>query len=247
MKQSTEISIVIPVKDEGASIKTLYDEINHVFSRESLTYEIIWVNDGSTDNTLDILKQLHETDPKNRYVSFYANAGQSAALMAGFEASKGVYIATLDGDGQNDPADIPKLYERLIKDGTDMVNGYREKRKDSQLRRIASKIANNVRNAMTGKTVKDVGCSTRLFKRDIFRVFPRFKGMHRFIPTFAVMYGFTISEIPVNHRERKKGKTKYTINNRLWVGIYDIIGAMWLKNRSYRYRVREFSTDQTKD
>ena len=247
MKSLIDISIIIPAKDEGENILPLADEITRAMDREEIAYEVIWVDDGSTDNTLALIKQLNDQDPGNRYISFAENAGQSAALMAGFHESRGKYIATLDADRQNDPADIPMLFKHIESGQVDMVNGFRQKRKDSFVRRMASKIANGARNLFTGKSVRDVGCSTRLFKREIFYVFPHFKGMHRFIPTFAQMRGFRISEVPVNHRPRTRGETKYSINNRLWVGIYDLFGVRWVRQRSFLYRISQSSPNQTRE
>ena len=170
---------------------------------------------------------------------------KSAALWAGFEASRGRILATLDGDGQNDPADLPILYQRLSAGDVDYINGYRRKRKDRWVRRIASKIANGFRNITTGRTVRDVGCSTRVFKRQCVARLPLFAGMHRFLPNFVAMYGYRIAEMPVNHRPRVGGNSKYTIGNRLWVGLYDLIGVAWFKRRAFHCRIKsQSSTDQ---
>ena len=236
-----ELSIVIPIKDEKDNIAALSDEVNRVMSRHPIQWECIWIDDGSTDGSLAEIERVIEADARHRSISFEKNAGQSAALWAGFKESRGEIIAMLDGDRQNDPEDVPRLVDLLKSEAVDMVNGYRRKRQDSFVRKAASRIANGFRNLTTGKTVRDVGCSTRVFRRECVESMPLFAGLHRFLPTLVSMRGFKISEIPVNHRPRQRGITKYSINNRLWVGIYDIIGVMWLKNRGFHYRIAKRS------
>ena len=234
-----KISIIVPVKDEEPNILNLAKEIDEAMDSQPYDWEVIWINDGSGDNTPELLKGLHSSDNRHRYISFKQNCGQSAALVAGFKAAEADVIATLDGDGQNDPRDIPNLVCHIFSGSTDMVNGYRGKRKDSPIRKLASKIANGFRNMTTGKTVRDVGCSTRAFNKKCIEDLPLFKGLHRFLPTLVNYRGFRLMEVPVNHRPRTKGKTKYSINNRLWVGIYDIFGITWLKHRGFRYEIKE--------
>ncbi|AFM22470.1 glycosyl transferase [Acetomicrobium mobile DSM 13181] len=233
------ISIVIPIKDEEPNILPLADEIEEVFSDVKWNWECLWVDDGSVDGSVQVLRKLSNDRPRHRVISFAANAGQSAALWCGCRAAKGDIIATLDGDGQNDPHDIPKLVALVASGKCDMANGYRQNRKDNWVRRISSRIANGFRNAMTGKTVRDVGCSTRAFRKECVPYFLPFKGMHRFIPTLTMIYGFTIAEVPVNHRPRTRGKTKYSIWNRLWVGIFDTFGILWIRKRAFRVKLRE--------
>ena len=242
-----ELSIVIPIKDEEENIPVLADEVNGVMSGQDTAWECVWIDDGSTDSSLPEIEKIIQANARHRVISFAKNAGQSAALWAGFKECTGRYIATLDGDRQNDPADIPRLLKQLNADGTDMVNGYRSKREDSFVRKIASRIANGFRNLTTGKTVRDVGCSTRAFRCECVENLPLYAGMHRFLPTLVTMQGFTISEIPVNHRPRDRGTTKYSINNRLWVGIYDIIGVMWLQKRGFKYRIARRSGSPPSD
>jgi dolichol-phosphate mannosyltransferase len=232
------VSIIIPVKDEAAGIQRLAEEVSAVMDRENLEWEAIWVDDGSTDASLRAIKRLNEQDPRHRYLSFKKNAGQSAGLWAGFQSARGDIIATIDGDGQNDPADIPRLAAIISAGEADMVNGYREKRSDNWIRKAASRIANSFRNRMTGKTVRDVGCSTRAFRSECADCLPQFKGMHRFLPTLVRMQGYRLQEVPVNHRKREHGRTKYTINNRLWVGLFDTFGVFWLKHRGFSYQIQ---------
>ena len=231
------LSVVIPVMNEEANIVPLSHEIESALSTRDWNWECVWVDDGSSDRTLEIIKGLSLENPCHHYVSFEQNAGQSAAFTAGFRIARGKYIATIDGDGQNDPADIPALVDLLIEGRADMINGYRGKRQDNLLRIIASRIANGVRNSLTGKTVRDVGCSTRAFRCECVELMPAFKGMHRFLPTLVSLYGFSLDEVAVNHRPRTGGRSKYSINNRLWVGILDIVGVMWLRKRAFRYRI----------
>ncbi len=235
-------SIIIPVKDEEENIELLAREIEEVMSlykREE--WECIWVDDGSTDSTPYILQRLHKRDPHHHYVSFQKNAGQSAALFAGFRKARGDILITMDGDGQNDPSDIPRLIEELENRGVDMVNGYRARRQDNMIRLLSSKIANGVRNLITGNTVRDVGCSSRAFKRKCVEAFIPFKGMHRFIPTLVHYQGYTWMEIPVNHRPRKGGMSKYGISNRLWVGLLDLFGVWWIRIRGFSYSIKKSS------
>ncbi|MEN6319644.1 MAG: glycosyltransferase family 2 protein [Syntrophaceae bacterium] len=235
------ISIIIPVRNEAASIGVLAQELTAVMRRQAWPWECIWVDDGSTDGSLSILRKLSVTDSHHRFIAFEHNAGQSAALWAGFKEAGGEMLATIDGDGQNDPADIPILADIVRLGKADMVNGYRAQRHDCVVRFFSSKIANAFRNMMTGKTVKDVGCSTRVFRRECVECLPQFAGMHRFLPTLAAMQGFRLAEIPVNDRPRRQGQSKYGINNRLWVGLVDLAGVYWLRKRSLIYTIREKS------
>lgn len=226
------VSIIIPVKDEGENIDILGNEINMAMENVTLPWECIWIDDGSTDTTVGELKKLSACDARHRLVILARNFGQSAALSVGFQNATGDILVTLDGDGQNDPADIPRLIEKLQKHGADMVNGVRQKRHDSFVRKISSRIANNFRDWVTGDSVTDVGCSVRVFKRECVKGIPVFKGMHRFLPTLVRMQGYThIMESLVNHRPRVRGKTKYGIQNRLWVGLADLAAVKWMQSR----------------
>ncbi|MBP8743751.1 MAG: glycosyltransferase family 2 protein [Syntrophorhabdus sp.] len=226
------LSIIIPVKDEGENIDILGNEINMAMENVTLPWECIWIDDGSTDTTVGELKKLSACDARHRLVILARNFGQSAALSVGFQNATGDILVTLDGDGQNDPADIPRLIEKLQKHGADMVNGVRQKRHDSFVRKISSRIANNFRDWVTGDRVTDVGCSVRVFKRECVKGIPVFKGMHRFLPTLVRMQGYThIMESLVNHRPRVRGKTKYGIQNRLWVGLADLAAVKWMQSR----------------
>jgi glycosyltransferase involved in cell wall biosynthesis len=227
-----DVSIIIPVKDEQENVDILANEINAAMNNVGLSWECVWIDDGSADMTATELKKLHEGDSRHRFVLLARNFGQSAALSVGFQHALGNIIATLDGDGQNDPADIPRLIEILQKHNVDMVNGVRQKRHDSFVRKISSRIANSFRDWVTGDKVADVGCSLRVFRSKCVEHIPLFKGMHRFFPTLVRLQGFTrIIESPVNHRPRLLGKTKYGIQNRLWVGLADLAAVKWMQNR----------------
>jgi dolichol-phosphate mannosyltransferase len=237
-EQHIDLSIIIPVKNEAESIEALADELTKVMDKQTWTWECLWVDDGSTDRSLPILQCLAESEPRHRFLSFEHNVGQSAALWAGFSKARGAIYATMDGDGQNDPADLPTLVAAIRSGHTDMANGYRQKRKDALVRRWSSWIANRFRTWMTGKSVRDVGCSTRAFRRECVAVLPMFAGMHRFLPTLVMMQGFRLKELPVNHRPRLKGNSKYTIGNRLWVGLWDTFGVLWLRKRAFHYQIK---------
>lgn len=227
-----ELSIIIPVKNEEGSIAGLAKEVNDAMASVTYSWECIWVDDGSTDTTLLELEKISIEAPRHQFLSFSKNYGQSAALYAGFGFAKGRLLGTLDGDGQNDPKDLPALVSRLIETGADMVNGVRPKRKDTLIRKISSKIGNGFRNWLTGEDITDVGCSIRVFKHAHIRDIPSFKAMHRFLPTLMRIAGCSnIIEMPVNHRPRMHGKTKYGIGNRMWVGIIDTLAVRWMQSR----------------
>ena len=177
-----KVSIVIPLKDEAENIGPLALELNSVLSAQPWTWECIWVDDGSTDGSLEILEELVRGHKAHRILSFERNAGQSAALYAGFKAAKGRVIATIDADGQNDPADLPALVDLVLSGQSDMANGFRAKRRDRAARRIASRIANSFRNLVAGRTVSDVGCSTRAFRRECVERLPFSPGCTAFCP-----------------------------------------------------------------
>jgi dolichol-phosphate mannosyltransferase len=231
------VSIVVPVMNEADSVPQLADEITRAMNRYGGSWECIWVDDGSTDSTVDVVTGLTK-DNRHRLVVLDGNYGQSAALSVGFREARGAIIGTLDGDGQNDPADLPAMLERLAQGPEDVVNGVRAKRRDTVVRRLSSRLANGFRNTLTHERVTDVGCAIRVFRAKCTRGLPVFKGMHRFLPTLFRLQGYSITEMPVNHRPRTKGVTKYGINNRLWVGIADTFAVCWMRRRLVYPRVR---------
>jgi glycosyltransferase involved in cell wall biosynthesis len=238
-----DVSVVIPVMDESQSVATLAEEVRSALDGSGWIWELIWVDDGSTDTTLEMLKKINSTDPRQRFLSHDRNYGQSAALLSGFSRARGRIIATLDGDLQNDPADLPRLIRALEETGAHMVNGVRVNRRDSALRKLSSRTANAFRNRLSGATATDVGCSVRAFYRECVDGLPRFHGMHRFLPTLVAMRGWRVTEMPVNHRPRVHGTTSYGVHNRLWVGIADTLGVRWLSSRSVDPRVTESSDE----
>ena len=226
------ISVVVPIKNEEDNVEPLAKEISDALDKTPWEWECLWVDDLSTDSSSDKVKKINKTKPNHILIKHINGFGQSAALATGFKHANGNIFATLDGDGQNDPADIPKLVEKLLKEDADMVNGWRQNRKDTPIRKISSKIANAYRNILTGEKIRDVGCAIRVFKKECFDNIPVFKGMHRFFPTLVRIAGHgKILEEPVNHRPRERGKTKYGINNRLWVGIADTFAICWMRWR----------------
>ncbi|MGA3113824.1 MAG: glycosyltransferase family 2 protein [Syntrophobacteraceae bacterium] len=236
--EKIDISIVIPVRNEAENIPPLAKELESIMDREFAEWECIWVDDGSSDGSLALLRELARADHRHRYISFERNAGQSAAFWAGFSEARAAIIATIDGDGQNDPADIPMLFRTVESGAADMANGYRARRQDSLKRKISSILGNGFRTWVTGKTVRDAGCATRVFRRECVQSIPRFAGMHRFLPTLAALQGFKLTEAPVNHRPRLRGRSKYSIGNRLWVTMLDLFGIFWLKKRAIHYRIK---------
>ena len=228
---TVDFSIIVPLKNEEESVATLAREIVDVMATLPLSWECLWVNDGSTDGTRDVLARLAALTPQFRIIDLDANYGQSAALATGFAYAHGKTFGTLDGDGQNDPHDFPLLLSRLAKGDVDMVNGVRVSRRDTWVRRLSSRIANKVRNAFLHDGVTDTGCAIRVFKHECVNRVVVFRGTHRFLPALAKMRGFRITELPVNHRPRTMGITKYGVGNRLWVGLADLFAVCWMRRR----------------
>jgi dolichol-phosphate mannosyltransferase len=229
-----EISLVIPVFDEAESLAPLAAEIRAALSPLGRSYEVLFVDDGSTDGSAAVLRELAGADPAVRVLRRRRNAGQSAALGAGFRFARGAVVVTLDADLQNDPADIPRLLARLGDGGEDtwdVVCGVRTDRQDSWLRRASSAVANRVRNRVTREAVTDVGCSLRACRAELLRQIPHFDGMHRFLPTLLKLAGARVLEIPVHHRPRLHGHPKYNIRNRLWRSLGDLLAVRWLQKR----------------
>ncbi|MDX2175569.1 MAG: glycosyltransferase family 2 protein [Candidatus Sumerlaeia bacterium] len=236
------LSVVIPFYNEAENIDLVCREVHSVIEPHFAgRWELVMVNDGSRDGTGEAMRRVRREFPHMRAVHLRKNSGQSAALEAGFLHARGEFIATLDGDGQNDPRDIPKLLEERAKRNVDMMCGIRAKRKDSFIRRFSSRTANRLRRAVLQDGITDVGCSIRVFRRDCVDKIRFFRNAHRFFPALFVMKGFTIAETPVNHRPRASGVSKYGlgINSRLWVGIADLLGVYWMRKRALRYRTFE--------
>jgi len=232
------ITVVIPAYNEADSVMRLADEIEAVFADSRAGWECLWVDDGSGDETPRRLDELHRRDPEHHHhIRLERRCGQSGALTVGFRFARGSVIATLDADLQNDPAEIPRLVAMLERGRADMVTGVRVRRQDGWLRRVSSRVANGFRNWITRDHIRDVGCSLRVFYREAVDGIPVFTGMHRFLPTLARMNGFTVVEVPVNHRPRRYGATKYGVHNRLWRGIADCLAVRWMQARWISPRV----------
>lgn len=226
-----DISVVIPVYNEGANIAPLADELFGALAGR-MYYEAIFVDDGSVDDTPDAIEVAISNDPAISMQRHEMNLGQSAAVRTGVRAAKARVVAVIDGDGQNDPDDIPKLYECLVTTpDTNLVIGERLNRKDGWVKRVSSKIANAVRSRMLGDGIRDTGCGIKVFYRDEFLKLPAFDHMHRFLPALVQRDGGHVETMPVRHRPRLNGVSKYGISNRLWVGIADIWGVRWLQKR----------------
>ena len=229
------LSAVVPVYNERENIHALIEELLREFVRLGSSFEIIVVDDGSTDGSAEMLDSAASRYAEIRVVHLARNAGQAAALDAGFAAARGEYLVTLDGDLQNDPSDIARLLEWVPQ--YDMVVGIRSRRQDTWLRRASSRVANRIRSAVLKDGIKDTGCSLKVFRRDLARALPRFRGMHRFMPALVMAQGARVKQLPVHHRPRKSGTTKYNVRNRLGRGLADLAGVYWLQRRWASYRV----------
>lgn len=233
-----QYSIVIPFKNEEENVEPLLNEIAPVMHQLGAPFEVIAIEDGSTDGTLTRLRELKRVLPWLRVIKFKRNFGQSSAFDAGFKAAQGEYIVTLDGDRQNDPADIPKLIEAATL-GADLVCGRRTRRRDPLSKKITSKLANFVRAHLCEDGVQDTGCSLKLYKKSALQKIKLYHGMHRFLPALFLIEGFKVREVPVNHRERLSGKTKYHFFNRSFNTIADLLAVWWMKNRRLKWEVEE--------
>ena len=239
MSAEPELSLVVPVFNERDSVPLLVDEIAHALAGRNGRYEIVAVDDGSSDDSLDVLKALKRSHPELHLVALATRSGQTAAFAAGFRAARGRVIVTLDADLQNDPADIPALLAQLDRTGATAVVGYRVDRRDRGWKLVQSRIANAVRNRLNAETIRDTGCSLKAFRADAVRSLLRFDGMHRFLPTLVKLGGGTVAEVPVAHRPRRFGRTKYGMWNRVWRSLVDALAVRWMQRRALRYRVKE--------
>ncbi|WP_227369336.1 glycosyltransferase family 2 protein [Halomonas sp. M20] len=224
------LSILIPAKDEAGNLFQLLDEIAAALPDEE--YEILVVDDGSTDATWTLLSQRAAQNARLRPLRHTRSAGQSTSIWQAAWAARGTWLATLDGDGQNDPADLPRLYGKARQEGIALVNGHRVQRQDNRLTRLSSRVANRVRSALLKDNTPDTGCGLKIMRRDVFLRLPYFDHMHRFIPALIQAQGGQCVSVPVNHRPRGTGASHYGLNNRLWVGLVDIVGVMWLQRRT---------------
>jgi dolichol-phosphate mannosyltransferase len=229
--KSPAVSVIVPVFNEEDNISILQSELGRALS--GIEHEIVFVDDGSSDRTAERIQR----SPEVRILSFENNTGQSAAIYAGLNAACGATLVLIDGDLQNDPADIPRLLAEISR-GADLVCGYREKRKDTTVKRLTSRIANFVRSRFTKDGVRDTGCSLKAMRRECVRTLIPFKGMHRFIPALVKGAGYRLVEVPVNHRPRRFGKSKYGLRNRALRATIDMFGVRWLLSRQVSYKLR---------
>jgi glycosyltransferase involved in cell wall biosynthesis len=234
---SPDLSIVVPVHNEALNLPILWDELREVLATRPWTVEVIFVDDGSTDASADVIRKLRSDDVQVRLVRFAANAGLSAAFDAGLKRARGRVVVTMDADLQNDPRDIPGLVALLGE--WDAATGIRRDRRDPWLRRISSRVANAIRNAVTGEQIQDSACSLRAMKRECVAVLDLYDGLHRFLPTLLRVSGYRVVEAPVTHRPRRFGASHFGVRNRAWRAFVDLLAVRWLQRHRLRYEAYE--------
>jgi len=225
-----DLSIVIPIFNEQDNLEPLIDEIEAVLGALDRSFEVLCIDDKSTDSSLDVLRRLKMDRPRLRVIPHSINCGESAGQVTGFQRALGEVIVTMDADQQNNPADIARLLEALDSN-TDAVCGIRRRREDNLVRRLSSRIANWFRNTITGDQISDSGCTLRAMRREALQEVPVFNGLHRFLPTILRLQGFKVKEILVDHRPRTRGTSKYGVGNRMWRGIRDCFAMRWYRAR----------------
>jgi glycosyltransferase involved in cell wall biosynthesis len=235
----TDLSVVIPVYNEETSLTPLWSELRGLLEQLELAFEVVFVDDGSRDRSAEIIRSFRETDQRVRLVRLKANGGETAATDAGFKAARGRRVIVMDADLQNDPRDIPMLLSHL--DQWDAVTGWRVNRAagDNVVRRVSSRIANRIRNWVSDETIQDSGCTFRAFRRECLRGLVLYRGFHRFIPTLLKMRGYRVIEVPVGHRPRQFGRSKYGVLNRAVVAFVDLLVIRWMGARLLRYEIVE--------
>lgn len=231
-----QLTLVAPVRNEQENLHALYARVVEVFDGR-MAFEFVLVDDGSTDRSIGIIRELAARDPRVRGVIFEHNCGQTAAMAAGIRAARAPVIATLDADMQNDPGDLPAMLALLP--GHDAVVGFRMKRMDSAVRRWSSRIANRIRNRVTHDSVRDTGCSLKVFRTEAIQAIPLFEGMHRFLPTLLRYHGYDVIEHGVSHHPRTAGTSKYGLRNRAWRATKDLVAVAWMRQRAIRSPIRE--------
>ena len=242
-----DLGVVVPVRNESLNVEPLIAEIFYVL-KDGAPFEMIFVDDGSNDETLSVLKKLMAQYPMLRVLCDEKSMGQTTAITTAVKRALAPTIITLDGDGQNDPADIPLLLEKFAevdKGPIDLllVTGHRTKRRDTVVKRFSSQFANSVRSNLLNDRTPDTGCGIKVFTRSAFLDMPRFDHMHRFLPALMIRRGGRVVSVPVNHRQRERGISNYGLFDRLWVGIIDLIGVMWLLRRASNPDVEEIGPD----
>lgn len=241
------ISVVIPFYNEEGNVLRLFDELVPILAEVDPQWEIVAVDDGSTDGTAAELAEARQRHPGIRRLTFARNAGQTAAFAAGFRAVRGRIVATMDGDLQIDPRDLPPMIEQLDRDGVDLVHGWRRDRQDPWHKRLSTRIANRVRNWLTNESIPDTGCPLKVFRREVTDRFQLYDGMHRFFITLAHIDGFRSSQMIVRHRPRVRGSSKYGLWNRVFRALRDCLVVRWMMKRHLRYQVRELDSETSRD
>src|SRR3954464_9964055 len=244
MEPGPYLSLVIPCYNEEENVPTLLQRVEASLQQTGRPFEVVLVDDGSTDSTPRLLAEAMKTKPWLRVLRMARNGGQSAAFEAGFEAARGEVIATIDADLQNDPEEIPRLLPMLDERKVDMITGWRKDRQDTGFRKWQSRQANRIRNWITGETVQDSASSLKIYKAHAIKGIKLFRGAHRYFPTLVKLRGYTVREEPVKHSHRFAGTAKYGFGNRAFVGIDDLFGVRWLKKRYLRYEVTEVSATE---
>jgi glycosyltransferase involved in cell wall biosynthesis len=230
-------SVVIPLKDEEDNIPALVGELEPVMEALGRPWELVCIDDGSTDGTRAVLRDLRIDKPYIRILAFAGNYGQSSAFDAGFRAARGEFVITLDGDLQNDPSDIPRLLKEAEK--CDLVCGIRTRRQDSWFKRLISRTANSIRSRLLADGMRDTGCSLKIYRRECLEQIKIYHGLHRFLPALFRIEGFRTAQVEVNHRPRTSGKSKYSIFNRSFNTITDLLAVMWMRRRHLHYAIEQ--------
>ena len=250
----TELSLVVPMYNEEENVEPLLKEIDQALRSSFKNFEIIIIDDASTDQTVNKLLNLKKAIPELRVLRHEKNSGQSRAVITGIKQAQYAWVATLDGDGQNNPMDIPKLAQAVSDPRSNpslsswvLIAGHRAHRKDTRLKKISSKIANKIRGSLLKDQCPDTGCGLKLFPKALFMNLPQFKNMHRFLPALARREDALIINIKISHRERMRGVSKYGVMNRLFVGIVDLLGVMWLVRRPSRALCKELGKELGKE
>ncbi len=236
---SVYLSVVAPAYNEVENIPALVSEVAAAAERTGESWEFVLVDDCSDDGSRELLRELMTTVPQLRVLAQRKRSGQTAALEAGLRAVRGLYVATLDSDLQNDPAEIPRMVELLAGGKWDMVNGWRKERNDPWMRKLSTKVANGVRNWLTHESIHDSACGLKAYRREVTDKLKLFNGLHRFLPTLAKMNGFRVTEIVVNHRPRTAGVAKYGVWNRVFKALRDTFAIRWMQKRNLLYETTE--------